>query len=677
MENSTPQRRRSFKIKTKFGSARQWRSRKNPPCDACRRRKTACIIETFPPCRFCRSKGQVCKSTDAETSGSSARRPSGIAADSDQETIDGTVVDTSYPSIPPLLSPGIGSPSVIEAPLTAQSPSSCNRSASAASLTSPTYQSSTPQSDNGPVVDSLEDNKNRTAHSLGLFGEQDTELLASFRSVITNEKNGVSADVIQPFAGDLEPTAFPIHFNLLMDEFQPADDAAKSRISETIETMVSPHALTLVRLFFKHVHPVYCVVSKVRFLKAYAEDKLKIPASLRGAIYGLGSMFWGHEPGLKGTLQFDLHDLFEEAHSSLQRELHGPNLWGIQACLLLLYERPADNATIETPRTWVFSSHTVACAQMVGLHRDCTTWHLVPGEKKLRKKLWWATYMSDVWSSVCHGNPPHIYPGSFTTMPPEIEDLAFDEDVPEDLQGMIDVSSRTVDISTSARFLEMVKLSRILHELIDSYFLDSSYRDTIIQPQLREAQLLNLRRKLDTWSSMVPNCVTMAYTEDTAAFRNNAPLNLAYYAVQALLFRSLMSPARMPAKSDPNSSLCRYFDLAIAEFRNFTLFMDRITRVSLHAFWGGRMSPHARSQLTLCGNFLIYLFLLAPSPEQVHFAFELLSSFYESLQRLREWADDDASLALLRPVALRIDSFFMHAARIMRGGMGGAQGAVS
>jgi hypothetical protein len=87
--------------------------------------------------------------------------------------------------------------------------------------------------------------------------------------------------------------------------------------------------------------------------------------------------------------------------------------------------------------------------------------------------------------------------------------------------------------------------------------------------------------------------------------------------------------------------------------------------------------PDARSQLTLCGNFLIYLFLLAPSPEQVHSAFELLGSFHESLQRLREWADDDASLALLRPVALRIDSFFLHAARIMRNGMAGTQAIAS
>ncbi|KAL4886063.1 fungal-specific transcription factor domain-containing protein [Aspergillus karnatakaensis] len=668
MEHYTPQRRRSFKIKTKFGSARQWRSRKNPPCDACRRRKTACIIETAPPCRFCRSKGQTCIYTD----GDPHRRASREVPESDQDTTDSTSLEAGYTDNSLLLSPAIESDSFLVASPIAQVASPNDRRASAVgSQTSPaTYNlTSTPLSDSGPTVDTLEDNYNRTAHSVGLAGEQDTDLLASFRSVITNERDGISADVVQATGGDLETTAFPVHFNLLMDEFQPADDAAKHRISEKVEAMVSPHAATLVRLFFKHVHPVYCVVSKVRFLQGYRDDKLKIPASLRAAVYGLGSTFWQHDPDTQGALQFDLHNLFEAAQSSLQRELHAPNLWTIQTSLLLLYERPADNATIETPRTWVFSSRTVACAQMVGLHRESSTWHLVREEKSLRKKLWWATYMSDIWSSVCHGNPPLVYSGSYTTTQPAAEDLAFDEEVPGDLQDMVDISSRTVDISTSARFLEMVKLSRILHELIDSYFLDSSYQHSINQPQLRESKLLKIRQELETWSSLVPNCVTMAYTTDATTFRNNAPLNLAYFAVQALLFRALMSPAKMSAKSDPTSTLCRHFDLAVNEFQKFTRFMDRINQACLHAFWGG----HARSQLTLCGNFLIYLFLLAPSPAQVHAAFELLGSFHESLQRLRGWADDDASLALLRPVALRIDSFFLHAAHIMRNGMAGTQ----
>jgi hypothetical protein len=45
--SSTP---RKFSIRSNFGKARQPRSRKNRPCDACRRRKTACVITSEPPC---------------------------------------------------------------------------------------------------------------------------------------------------------------------------------------------------------------------------------------------------------------------------------------------------------------------------------------------------------------------------------------------------------------------------------------------------------------------------------------------------------------------------------------------------------------------------------------------------------------------------------------------------
>jgi hypothetical protein len=44
-------RNRKFTVQSRFGLARTPRSRKNRPCDVCRRRKTACIITTEPPCK--------------------------------------------------------------------------------------------------------------------------------------------------------------------------------------------------------------------------------------------------------------------------------------------------------------------------------------------------------------------------------------------------------------------------------------------------------------------------------------------------------------------------------------------------------------------------------------------------------------------------------------------------
>jgi hypothetical protein len=68
----------------------------------------------------------------------------------------------------------------------------------------------------------------------------------------------------------------------------------------------------------------------------------------------------------------------------------------------------------------------------------------------------------------------------------------------------------------------------------------------------------------------------------------------------------------------------------------------------------------------LTGNFLIYLFLLSSNPWQVRETYRLLELFHESLQRIRGLVDED-SVPLIRPVALRIDSFFTQAAQNMRG----------
>lgn len=318
-----------------------------------------------------------------------------------------------------------------------------------------------------PEVHTLEDGKNMTAHSMGLSAEQDTHLLHSFRSVIIDETNTVDGDMIQVDSGDLCVGVPPVHFCILRDWFMPYDNRIKDESSRMIEMKVGPYGPDLVRLYFKHVHPVYCVVSKVRFLQTYRDDKLSIPASLRGVLYGMGAVYWKDDPVLKTIpCPFEHYELFIAAQNSLERELEAPNLWKMQACLLMLHEKAAGNATFETPRIWTLSSQAVACAQMIGLHRDASDWKIASWEKSLRKKLWWATYLTDMWSSVSHGNPPHIYPASYTTSDLTMDDLRFDEEVPEGLHDMVDVTSADFDASTAARFLELVKLTKILHTLL-------------------------------------------------------------------------------------------------------------------------------------------------------------------------------------------------------------------
>jgi len=76
----------------------------------------------------------------------------------------------------------------------------------------------------------------------------------------------------------------------------------------------------------------------------------------------------------------------------------------------------------------------------------------------------------------------------------------------------------------------------------------------------------------------------------------------------------------------------------------------------------------ARSHLVLSGNFLVYLFLTAPTPDEVQSTFRLLESVHTSLKRLRGIASNEDAVALLRPVVLRMDTLFTQASRIMSSG---------
>ncbi|PTB38740.1 hypothetical protein M441DRAFT_71094 [Trichoderma asperellum CBS 433.97] len=513
-----------------------------------------------------------------------------------------------------------------------------------------------PLASNFPVH-TLEDNFNRTAHSMGPSGEQDIYLLDAFRCLIISENDEIDANIIQVYPGGPSADDRPVHFLLLENENPDFTNEAKQLASDETETLVWPYGEHLVRLYFKHVHPIYPVVTKTRFLSQYKANKMKIPASLRGAIYGMACVFWD----IKEPCPFEQHQCIDHAHEALRREHENPNLFSLQAGLLLHHITPPDVDSVETPSMWTMTAQTTACAQTIGLHQDPTRWSIEPWEKRVRKKLWWAVYASDCWSAICHGNPPHISPSSFSTAPPDMDDIRADETVPEDLRHMVEPEDAVFQASVGARFLQFINLTIVLRDVLDCSFQIRPNPSTLGE---RAAHLNILRDKFKDWHVLLPQCLALG-PERGQDVASNCPLHLTYYAAQALLYRGLMYPATRAAKANPESNLRKWFVPALSEFQNFVCFFDSITEEDLRGFW----CRHARSQLILCGNFLIYLFLLASDQGHIEAAYQLLQEFHHALKRLGETTHKPGRL-LLRPARLRLDSFFRQAATILRGNDG-------
>lgn len=289
----------------------------------------------------------------------------------------------------------------------------------------------------------------------------------AFRPVLVSSRDGIEAGFLQVYQGGPDPDDHPVHFLMIQDAFPRHTNDALRVAADAIEDMVSPNGPALVRLFFRHVHPVLPVVSKGRFLRQYATAKHTIPASLRGAVYALACVFWRQDPSLGDPCPFQQHELVDHAQDSLRRELEAPDLAKLQASILLMHVVPPDIDSVETPYTWVMAAQATACAQMIGLHQDPSKWNIALWEKRLRIKLWWVTYMTDCWSSACHGNPPHIGADSFTTPLPVLDDLRSDEDLAPELQHMVDSSDAAFRVADGARFLEMISLARHLRSILD------------------------------------------------------------------------------------------------------------------------------------------------------------------------------------------------------------------
>jgi len=46
-------------------------------------------------------------------------------------------------------------------------------------------------------------------------------------------------------------------------------------------------------------------------------------------------------------------------------------------------------------RCWLYTGMAIRMAQDMGLHRDSSKWNLDARQAEIRKRLWWACFMSD------------------------------------------------------------------------------------------------------------------------------------------------------------------------------------------------------------------------------------------------------------------------------------------
>lgn len=292
-------------------------------------------------------------------------------------------------------------------------------------------------------------------------------------------------------------------FIMLPDE-NTQDYADEANALNHVEQLVHPHGPALLDLYFQVVHPSFPIIQKQLFIERYHHgDRTFSPALLAG-MYILSLNWWSLDPKLAKYSKPDASRLEAVAMRSLSVAMERPKLSTVQAGLLLLQRPEADS--------WSLTTQLVAIGQELGLHLDCTTWSIPAWERGLRKRIAWALYMQDKWSSLIHGRPSHIFNANWAVKP------ITEEDFNEDGEGCGARQEESEDKQeenhrSQILFAQMISLTQIMAEVMDTFYTQTAIQDFANagrkSTELILARAKPVQIKLRQWHERLPVEVKM------------------------------------------------------------------------------------------------------------------------------------------------------------------------
>ncbi|EME83990.1 uncharacterized protein MYCFIDRAFT_173052 [Pseudocercospora fijiensis CIRAD86] len=343
---------------------RKYKSRKERPCDACRRRKVCCIREPGDDaCSLCRMQNTSCRYDQGPTPRRRRRRPaSAVAAATPSGESDQTPPG-------PILIPSN------TAPLT-------------------------------PSVSQEQASGEWISQYVGLSGDQDPYVLRHSNFNKSNYyKSGdwaclrVRSDGIVPSIFTLVPET---HLDARPAHYPPSSllDAAYPLHHELLST------------YFEVVHTSFPLLDPSRFVKG---NKIDLP--LLGAMYSLS------KPYCSAASDLPYQPLHSFVFQALPIEARTPRLDSIEARLLFLQRHTQIHRAPTTPGLYAEIGELVGMCHDAGLNVDPSKWDISAADRSRRKRLWWALYIFDKWAALGLGRPSYIHADDSNVAVLGIEDI--------------------------------------------------------------------------------------------------------------------------------------------------------------------------------------------------------------------------------------------------------------
>ena len=344
--------------------------------------------------------------------------------------------------------------------------------------------------------------------------------------------------------------------------------------NDAIEAIVAPHGQALINLYFRIVHPSFPILHKNVFLEKYSRSHREFSPPLLAAVYILALQYWSYENELIRSKKPQVENLEELAMRSLSYVVHRPKLSTVEAGLLLLQWRTGSSS-------WALTARMVAVGQELGLHRDCSTWNIPGWEKGLRKRLAWAVFMQDKWSSLIHGRPSHINDDANWSIQPLTE-----RDFPEKAADDDEREGSTEVEKGRSIFCHMVALTKILADVLMTLYSGRAEREAQAAKGADATRLVltkakPLQMRLNAWHASLPDALSMGNVT-IRKLSSTGYLHLAYWATEISLHRCIFRT--LPACTEVElSHICR--KAAQTRLTHAIAFVKALKAEHLQSFW--------------------------------------------------------------------------------------------
>ncbi|OKL56484.1 hypothetical protein UA08_08359 [Talaromyces atroroseus] len=287
------------------GQPRPYRSKKRKPCDACRRRRTGCLVEEGQQtCSLCRHRGLTCTFLSAPPKKKRRRSLSHEQECSPTRNTPTELAETSKTAA-----------TVIPDQTTV--------------MPGQTFFYSGASGDQGDYL-----LRHLPFDANGVFGTSNWTI---WRAAISFTHNAY----------------FTIYPNVLLDANGDAFDTSQ------IPTSAATYHRELLDLYYRYIQPTLPILETRSEFEAAIAAK-SVPASLLAAVYSLAVFFWDHSPELQGKPRILRTTLQSFVYKSVVYEIRNPTIRTLQALLLYLQFQPDQMREPNHPGSWVVTAQILA-----------------------------------------------------------------------------------------------------------------------------------------------------------------------------------------------------------------------------------------------------------------------------------------------------------------------------